>query len=381
MRPDRRGVVAFGEAGLERRRNVRTVRMVPAVPVVLMVTAAVLGALLAVAGLPLGVYERLACAALQAGCPATAPPAGSLPRATRLTAVQVALSGSYAGLGDSYSSGEGVYAPAGPGGSAGDPGGRPAGEGAARCHRAQGSYVPLVAGAHRFGGGAGFWACSGATTGQLLRGQYGQRPQVARVDPSTSLVTVTIGGNDAGFARVLTACIVKLPWSSACVDQDGEVARRVGGLRESLLGVLRELRVRAPRARIVVVGYPRPFPARPADRVDNLSPGDQLWLNGVTRRLNDVMRETAVGLDRAVAAFGGPGSVEFVDAYDAFDGHEAGTARPYLNRLIVHVKELRVDSRSFHPTSEGYRRLAELVDRQIVTGPGRPMNNLVLTHP
>ncbi|MDR8409577.1 hypothetical protein MTP10_12595 [Nonomuraea sp. 3-1Str] len=105
------GVVAFGEAGLERRRNVRITRIVPAVPLASMVAAAVLGALLAVAGLPLGVYERLACAALQAGCPATAPPAGSLPRATRLTAVQVALSGSYAGLGDSYSSGEGVCTP------------------------------------------------------------------------------------------------------------------------------------------------------------------------------------------------------------------------------------------------------------------------------
>ncbi|MEV0199719.1 SGNH/GDSL hydrolase family protein [Nonomuraea sp. NPDC050691] len=355
-----------------------------------MVTAAVLGVLLAVAGLPW--CDRLACAALQAGCPATAPPEGSLPRVTRLTAVQVALSGSYAGLGDSYSSGEGVYAPAaqdggaegGQDGEAGgkpDPGRLPAGEGAAPCHRARGSYVPLVAGAHRFGGGAGFWACSGATTGQLLRGQHGQRPQVARVDRSTSLVTVTIGGNDAGFARVLTACIVKLPWSSACVDQDAEVARRVDGLRSGLHGVLRELRARAPQARIIVLGYPRPFPARPADRVDNLSTEDQLWLNRVTRRLNDVMREAAAGFDRAVAAFGGPGSVEFVDAYDAFDGHEAGTAQPYLNRLVVHVKELRVDSRSFHPTGAGYRRFAELVDRQIVTGLGRPMNNFVLSQP
>ncbi|NUW39852.1 SGNH/GDSL hydrolase family protein [Nonomuraea rhodomycinica] len=353
-----------------------------------MVTAALLGVLVAVAGLPLGWYGGLACAALQTGCPATAPPAGSLPRVTRLTAVQAALSGSYAGLGDSYSSGEGVYAPAGQDGEDGggtggkpDPGRLPAGEGAAPCHRARGSYVPLVAGAHRFGGGAGFWACSGATTGQLLRGQHGQRPQVARVDRSTSLVTVTIGGNDAGFARVLTACIVKLPWSSACVDQDAEVARRVDGLRSSLHGVLRELRSRAPQARIVVLGYPRPFPARPADRVDNLGVEDQLWLNRVTRRLNDVMREVATGFDRAVAAFGGPGSVEFVDAYDAFDGHEAGTAQPYLNRLIVHVKELSVDSRSFHPTGAGYRRLAELVDRQIVTGPGRPLNNVVLSRP
>lgn len=67
-RSDRRG--GFREAGLERRGIVGIVPMV---------TAALLGVLVAVAGLPLGWYGGLACAALQAGCPATAPPAGNLP--------------------------------------------------------------------------------------------------------------------------------------------------------------------------------------------------------------------------------------------------------------------------------------------------------------
>ncbi|NUP00869.1 MAG: SGNH/GDSL hydrolase family protein, partial [Nonomuraea sp.] len=331
------------------------------------------GAGLALAGVPLGVYPKLACAVLDAGC-ATGPagePSGRLPTLTRLTPVQAALSGTYVALGDSYSSGEGVY----------EQDGDPVNGGADRCHRSRGSYVPLVAGANRFSGGAAFYACSGATTRQLLSGQYGQEPQITRVGPSASLVTLSIGGNDAGFTDVLTGCIVKLPWSSACVDQDAEVARRIADLRPSLYKVLGELRARAPRARVIVLGYPRPFPASPTQVVDNLSVADQLWLNGVTRKLNDTVGAVAAEYDRGLAGLGAPGSVEYVDAYEAFTGHEAGTPQPYLNGLAVDVDALTVNARSFHPTGDGYRRFADLVNHQIATGPGRPLHNFRLVSP
>ncbi|WP_308250918.1 SGNH/GDSL hydrolase family protein [Nonomuraea rhizosphaerae] len=330
--------------------------------------AAALGAALAVASVPLGLSASVACLA---GCPADRVPAGLLPVAARLSPVQVAQSGAYVGLGDSYSSGEGVY----------DGDARLPADGGDRCHRSQGSYVPLVAGAHSFGGGTAFWACSGATTRQLFSGQYGQQPQLQRVAASATLVTLSIGGNDAGFTRVLTGCIVKLPWSSACVDQDAEVAERIRRLGPSMTKVLRELRARAPLARVIVLGYPRPFPAVPVKSVANLTVQDQRWLNGVTRELNDVVGRVAADFDRGIAALGGTGSVEYVDAYDAFDGHEVGQPDPYVNGLAVNLEELTVNARSFHPTGAGYRRFAELVNARIAAGPGRPMNNFKLTKP
>ncbi|WP_171075334.1 SGNH/GDSL hydrolase family protein [Nonomuraea basaltis] len=333
--------------------------------------AAAAGVALAVAGLPLGVYPKLTCAALDVGCPTGKGPRGRLPEVIRLTPVQVAQSGTYVALGDSYSSGEGVY----------ELDRQPLNDGADRCHRATGSYVPLVAQAYRFGGGTAFYACSGATTGQLFSGQYGQQPQITRVGPSTSLVTLSIGGNDAGFTKVLTSCIAKLPWSSACVDQDTAVSRRIDRLRPNLGKVLRELRVRAPGARIVVLGYPRPFPAQPIASVDNLSAEDQRWINDMTRRLNDTVRSVAAEFDRGIAAFGGAGSVEYVDAYEAFTGHEVGRPQPYLNGLHVDMDELKVNARSYHPTGDGYRRFADLITKQIATGPGRSMNNFQLANP
>ncbi|SEG83737.1 Lysophospholipase L1 [Nonomuraea solani] len=290
---------------------------------------------------------------------------------TRLTPVQVAQGGRYVALGDSFSSGEGVY----------ELDEKPVNDGADRCHRATGSYVPLVSKAYRFGGGTSFYACSGATTGELLSGQHGQRPQITRVDASASLVTLSIGGNDAGFTKVLTACIVKLPWSTACVEQDAAVAARIEELRKDMLKILKEVRVRAPNARVVVLGYPRPFPARPVTSVDNMSEADQRWLNAVTRRLNNTVGAVVADFDRAIAAFGAPGSIEYVDAYEAFTGHEVGRPQPYLNGLHVDVEELTVNARSYHPTGDGYRRFADLITKQIAAGPGRQMNNFLVTTP
>ncbi len=333
------------------------------------VVAVVLGVALAVACLPLGVVPKLACAVLGLGCPDMTAPAGRLPERVRLTPVQAAQSGAYVGLGDSYSSGEGVY----------DQDTEPVNDGADRCHRASGSYVPVIAETYRFAGGTAFYACSGATTGQLLTGQWGHPPQISRVGPEASLITLSIGGNDAGFSKVLTACIAKLPWSSACVDQDAAVGHRIGQLRADMLKVLRELRGRSPEARIVVLGYPRPFPQEPVASVDNLSADDQRWINGVARRLNDTVGAVVRDFDRAIAAFGGPGSAEYVDAYEAFTGHEVGRQQPYLNGLALDMDPINVNARSYHPTGEGYRRFAELINEQIAAGPGRPLNNYRLT--
>ncbi|NUT42439.1 MAG: SGNH/GDSL hydrolase family protein [Thermoactinospora sp.] len=330
------------------------------------VLSAVLGVALALTAFWTGAFDVVACKALAIGCPDTT--TGTLPQVRRLTPKQVALSGSYIALGDSFSSGEGVY----------DPGAPPIDRGAGLCHRSSGSYVPQITRSHPFAGGASFWACAGATTTNLLRGQHGHSPQIDRVSAETSLVTVSIGGNDAGFTDVLKECIVRLPWSSRCVEQEPAVLKRIDGLGPSMREVLRAIRDRAPQARVVVVGYPRIFPREPGGRVDNLSPDDQRWLNRVGHRLNETIGAAVAEFDRAIAAFKGPGSAEFVDPYDAFDGHEIGRAQPYMNALDVDVERLLVYSRSYHPTADGYRKLGELVARQIDSGPERPLNNVTL---
>lgn len=338
------------------------------------VVAAGVGVGLAVAGVVTGVPDRVVCAGLEVGCPPEGD-RGKLPMPRALSGVEVATGGAYVALGDSYSSGEGAYDE--------EAEKVPLNQGAAGCRRSRESYVTDIEKAYRFVGGVEFWACGGATTGSFLRGQGGQPPQIERVGSSVGLVTLTLGGNDAGFTPVLQTCFVKVAWSSDCVDQEPEVRRRIEGLGKNLYNVLAAIRSRAPQARIIVVGYPRPFPRVPAEDVKLLGPlpafsvsvRDQQWINRMTRALDDEIGRVANGMDRMIEAFRGQGSVEFIDAYDAFEGHEVGTADPFVHGVLVEPGVPPVNRNSFHPTRNGYRRIAELVKQRIDAGPGRSLYN------
>jgi len=110
-------------------------------------------------------------------------------------ASQITASGGYVALGDSYSSGVGAgsYDSASGG-----------------CKRSTKAFPPLWAAANA-PSSFHFTACSGARTGDVLAGQLGP------LSSTTGLVTITIGGNDAGFADVMTTCVLQT--DSACVSR------------------------------------------------------------------------------------------------------------------------------------------------------------------
>ncbi len=121
----------------------------------------------------------------------------------------------YVSLGDSYSAGEGV--PAFEWGTAVDVEDVPAGietPYSNDCHRSLAAYSRLIAqdpslreelqpAVHQ--------ACSGAVTRDFEvadPGKAGQAPQLDAVNKFTDVVTLTIGGNDAGFADIAMACLI-----------------------------------------------------------------------------------------------------------------------------------------------------------------------------
>jgi GDSL-like Lipase/Acylhydrolase family len=69
------------------------------------------------------------------------------------------------------------------------------------------------------------------------------------------LVTVTMGGNNVGFAPIIATCFI--------ANCDGALAAGYIAIREfsrHVANVYRSIKAAAPSARIVVVGYPRLFP-------------------------------------------------------------------------------------------------------------------------
>lgn len=311
-----------------------------------------------------GVVGPLVTLALAAGtltaCGGEAPPRPRPPRSTAAASsprsaqpavrpVKAATRGGYVAFGDSFTTGSG-------------PG---------RCGRSTHAYPHLVADRFDFAGKPAYAACTGGTTAGLTRSQRGHPPQVSELTAKTSLVSLQIGGNDLGFTSALGTCVLQSPGSSACRAQEPDIRHRLSTLRTGLRAAVTKIRASAPRARVLLLGYPHLFPYRPKARTAELDPRDQRWLNDMTNVLNAAVRTVA---KRADATVKGSGSVEYVDVTGAFDRHELGRSDAYVHQLDVDFQNLKVSPDSFHPTRAGQKRLAKRVKAQITSGPGRTLH-------
>ena len=142
------------------------------------------------------------------------------------------------------------------------------------------------------------FACSGATTANVLPRSLGGVPQGAagRYDGKTqidsaslaraNLVTLTLGGNDAGYVDVLVTCGLGNCNTRAFERSRAAIITRT---KPRLEKVYRAIAAKAPHARILVLGYPHPFPASKARQAcPALSPfqGEQDMLRRLGTRLN-----------------------------------------------------------------------------------------------
>lgn len=265
-------------------------------------------------------------------CAAQIVSAGDLSRGHRLLA-----------MGDSFSSGEG----------AGDyePGTDTADN---TCHRSRNAWPTLMA-AQRNLKILPSIACSGATLTDLLEGRLGgqserRRSQLRRVSGNPDMVTVTIGGNDLGFRKVLEDCI-----ASDCVADyhrpSGDVLdARIDDLARRLPAAYRAIQAAAPKARVVVVDYPKLFPeARPnCAALNRITPAEGGYLNAESQRADVAI------LDAARQA-----GVTAIDVSTALHGGEVTcSGTQYLNRVSPQLDLL---SGSFHPNAAGQERLAQAI--------------------
>lgn len=223
-----------------------------------------------------------------------------------------AASGPYVALGDSYSSGVGTRSYYSDSGS---------------CYRSPYAYPVLTA--QRIGAPLTFVACSGAKVPDVMNNQIG------RLTATTASVTVSVGGNDAGFANVITACA--RPWPYTCW---AEIDNANYFIRNTLPGRLNTLysaiRSRAPNARVVVVGYPRVFNGEECNLLARISSGEQAELNKTADLLASVIAGRA-------AAHG----FLFVDPRAAFTGHAVCDDIEWINGLSDPIME------SYHPNRAG----------------------------
>lgn len=221
----------------------------------------------------------------------------------------------YVALGDSYSSGTGTRSYTLNSG----------------CERGVYAYPYLLSQA-RPNTSLVFVACGGATTTTLMN------TQIASVTSTTTLVSVTIGGNDAGFSSVITEC-AQPAWLSDCA---GKVTTAQNFIRNTLPGrlntVYSAIKSRAAAgAKVVVLGYPRIFNGEDCNAGTFFSPDDETRLNATA----DLMRDT---IKARAAAYG----LTFKDVIPPFVGHAVCDTTEWLNGLSSPTSE------SYHPNRTGH---------------------------
>jgi len=199
---------------------------------------------------------------------------------------------------------------------------------------------------------------SGATTAHLLTDrQHGEPPQIAALDGSESLITITIGGNDVGYVPLLMAAALpqwvrRLPLLGGRISElldRGARDRALAQVFDSLCAVGGAARERAAGARILFVDYltmlpPAGKPAPPLSEADA-----------------DLGRHVAATLERLTAEAAWATGCEIVRAAAASRDHHAWAAQPWTTRPGVPLPGRPVPA---HPNAAGMRAVAELVAAQ-----------------
>src|SRR5580704_6340957 len=162
----------------------------------------------------------------------------------------------YVALGDSYSSGVGAGSYTSSSGS---------------CDRSTEAYSQLWANANDPASYVSV-ACSGATTSSVISGQ------LSALSGTTTLVSITVGGNNVGFSSVMETCV--LDSTSSCVsaiDQaESEMKTELPGALDTLYS---DISSDAPNAQVVVLGYTDLYDLSQSSGCIGLSTTDRTDLN------------------------------------------------------------------------------------------------------
>lgn len=290
----------------------------------------------------------------------------------------------YVALGDSFSAGEGV---------------EPWFE-KSKCHQSQHAYPTLVrplgyddtllniAGDPNSDVTWSFLACSGAVTQNVLPEAEGGSPQfddgygqeLTQLDRGENgdhvdLVTITIGGNDVRFAKILQFCARNACMSGKTFDEGRSLKEwlpvEIDYSRHKLVNTYRAIKEANPNATIVVLSYPMLFPRSDAEQTCfKLSPwkGEQDFLRREQRHLHRVIRSAAAEV-----------GVHYLDVAPNFAGHEiCGNKKEWINATGLANPcppfsdcEVKVDDESFHPKKRGQREYAYVLNEWLKShGPG-----------
>lgn len=265
----------------------------------------------------------------------------------------------YAALGDSYSSGEGAKASgqsydtrleygSGAGSASDDP----------RCHRAPTAYPT------RLRSSLGqttllFAACSGAKIGDVRdRHQYPTTfPQLDRLrkfvkQGPVDLVTISIGGNDLGFAKILAQCSKPRCQPGDPFGVEAELTADLARLPAELATLYGDIRkIAGAEVPLLVIGYPQ-FIGNGCGAALGLDGAERAFIRRSVHAANEAVRSSVI-----------LAGASYVDVEAAFARHLICSPAPYVHGVVTPgIDTLAVGdflTGAYHPTPDGHECLAD----------------------
>ncbi|WP_406283638.1 SGNH/GDSL hydrolase family protein [Embleya sp. NBC_00896] len=210
--------------------------------------------------------------------------------------------------------------------------------------------------------------CSGADSSDMTSPQdlslagvdMGQAPpQFDALSADTTLVTLTIGGNDVGLVGIAQDCATLNPFATPCkntwtaggVDR---IAQRIDAFAPRLATVLAGIHARAPLARVVVTGYGL-----------YIKPGGCWPYQPVLGVDADYLQSSVHRLNTTIAAQAAAHGADYVDVETPSVGHDACQA-PSAKWVEGYVPtDLAAP---LHPNRRGEANYGRLIGDRVLAG-------------
>lgn len=205
------------------------------------------------------------------------------------------------------------------------------------------------------------------------KGHYILEPQLSIFDKlgenAVDYVTLTIGGNDVGFADIIQACVVgsrtlNIGGLEDKFDYTWDKYEAEGGIKDKIRDAYESVAEKAgSQAQIIVAGYPQLL-SKDGSGV-TISKSEAQLVNENVSKFNNA-------LEKIVESCRGDGmNISFVSVEQGFKEHEAYSDDPYINSVIYFarsedLKDMQITSAySVHPNKNGAAVYADYVQTRI----------------
>lgn len=224
----------------------------------------------------------------------------------------------------------------------------------ARCSRTSANYATILA--NRLELTLSDEGCSGATTEHILH-RWGELPaQIDAVTAQTSLVTVTIGGNDLNYVDALFAasCRVNGQTNSSgpqfsCGAPAVPVEQAYQDVEANMREIARQVHERAPGAMLIFVDYLTLVPDQPCDAAQ-LLPEDAKITREIGSRLAEITKRVAL-----------EANAELIEASALSSQHSPCSDRPWT--LGFPSESSSNQGAPWRPNQAGMQMLADEVEK------------------